>query len=110
MPSACGRLRRKVLLPGYDDWVSPERQRLADEYVDAMICLADLLRRLRPNQEAIEYARKAVAVDPIHEQAACGLVDFLASLPDAAGCCASTTIRSNTTLWKEPDRTVRGTR
>ncbi len=68
------------LLPGYyDEWVAQERQRLADEYVGALCRLADALAESGDLDRAIEYARKAVAADPVREESSIDLIRLLSA-------------------------------
>ena len=56
------------LLPGhYTEWVLTERERLADAYFSALRLLIGCLARLRQFERALDYARRAVHVDPLRE-------------------------------------------
>jgi predicted ATPase/DNA-binding SARP family transcriptional activator len=61
-------LYRGPLLPGnYEDWIAPERQRLADRYVNAA---RQLIRALAQDGElprALDQAQRAVTIDPLRE-------------------------------------------
>ncbi len=62
-------LYRGELLPGfYEDWVQAEQQRLADLYFQAVDSLVNLLEESDDFLSAIEYARRAIAIDPLREE------------------------------------------
>ncbi len=62
-------LYRGPLLPGYyDDWVVSERERLAALYLNALRPLVRSLAERRAFEEALRYARLAVAADPVREE------------------------------------------
>ena len=62
-------LYRGELLPGYyEDWIGPERERLARANVDALCGLADALAMTGDPAQAIERARQATAADPLREE------------------------------------------
>lgn len=59
-----------ALLPGYyQAWIVPEQERLAERFVEALHQLARSLQRAGELAPALEYARRAVAVDPLREEA-----------------------------------------
>jgi DNA-binding SARP family transcriptional activator len=59
-----------VLLPGYyEDWVAPEQQRLAERFLQALRQLTGHLERSGEFERALQYARRAVSVDPLREEA-----------------------------------------
>lgn len=73
-------LYRGELLPGcYDDWVLWERSRLADRYLSALRELVCLLHGVGDLDVAIEYAHRAVAADPLSEEAHFDLIRLYAS-------------------------------
>jgi DNA-binding SARP family transcriptional activator len=80
-------LYRGELLPGfYEDWIGPERERLAEEYRNALGELAHALAESGDLAGAIEHARRALALDPWREDAHADLMRFYAAagrLPDA---------------------------
>jgi len=56
------------LLPGFcEEWITPERERLADAYIGALKQLAELLADSGDLEAAIGRARQAVAADPLRE-------------------------------------------
>jgi predicted ATPase/DNA-binding SARP family transcriptional activator len=56
------------LLPGYfEEWILPERQRLAEAYLQALEELVGRREQAGDLSRALEYARRAVAVDPLRE-------------------------------------------
>jgi DNA-binding SARP family transcriptional activator len=62
---------RGDLLPGdiYDDWFSATRDRLRNDCVDGLLRLCDLLCDAGDPDDAAIFARKAVQVDPLREDA-----------------------------------------
>lgn len=79
-------LRRAVelysgdLLPGYyEDWLVAERERFARAYLGALVRLAGALAAAGDTSGAIELARRAVAEDPLREDARCDLMRYLAA-------------------------------
>jgi predicted ATPase/DNA-binding SARP family transcriptional activator len=79
-------LYRGELLPGYfEDWILPERQRLAELYLRALEQLTASLEQTGDHHGAIQWARKAVAADPLREEAHHVLIRLL----QAAGRPAS---------------------
>jgi DNA-binding SARP family transcriptional activator len=63
-------LYRGELLPGYcEDWILPERSRLADLNLAALRELSRLLHESGHQEGAIEAAHQAVAADPLSEEA-----------------------------------------
>ncbi len=58
------------LLPGYyDEWALIERDRQAETYVKALERLTQILDRQGDSEEALEYARAAVRLEPSREEA-----------------------------------------
>jgi DNA-binding SARP family transcriptional activator len=53
----------------YEEWVFPERERLADAYQGALSRLAALLSDAGDLEGAVAYARRAVVADPYREEA-----------------------------------------
>lgn len=73
------------LLPGYyDDWVLLERERLQERYLTALCELATLLDAEAETLLAIDCLRRAVTVDPLHEEAR----ELLVHLYQRTGRCA----------------------
>jgi predicted ATPase/DNA-binding SARP family transcriptional activator len=63
------------LLPGYyDEWVLTERRRLAEACLSALRRLTRLLRDAGDLERALQYGRRAVAMDPLREDAQCELM------------------------------------
>lgn len=66
---AAAALYRGALLPEHDDsWARRERERLSDSYLMALRRLIKLLAEEREFDEAIDYARHAVTLDPLREE------------------------------------------
>ena len=58
------------LLPAdYHDWALREKERLAEAYLRAMRQLIAHLERSGDLERALQYARRAVSADPLHEEA-----------------------------------------
>jgi DNA-binding SARP family transcriptional activator len=73
------RLYQGELLPGYyEEWIDPERQRLADLYVRGGLELARALAEAGDVESAVEHARRATAADPLREDSHCHLIRLLA--------------------------------
>ncbi len=75
------------LLPNlYLDWVEPERQRLADLYLEALRHLSQWLMQQGDLARSLDYAHKAVQVDPLGELNHCQLMRLYVTLgrPSAA--------------------------
>ena len=71
------------LLPGgYDDWLIPVRERLAQEFVAAMEQLVLLHEERRNYVAAIGHARTLLRYDPLHEATARSLMRLLALTGD----------------------------
>jgi DNA-binding SARP family transcriptional activator len=59
-----------ALLPGYyEDWIAQEQQRLAERFLQTLRQLTAHLERAREFERALQYARRAVSVDPLREEA-----------------------------------------
>ena len=68
------------LLPGYyEDWVLGERERLAAAYQNALCRLALILQQTGRGEQALDYARRALAQDALNEQAHCLLMRLYAA-------------------------------
>jgi DNA-binding SARP family transcriptional activator len=81
-----GRLQRALdlyrgpLLPGfYDDWIVPERQRLADRFIQALRRLTGLLSQSGDPDRALDFAGQAVTADQLREEAHAELIRLLAA-------------------------------
>lgn len=62
-------LYRGDLLPGcYEDWIEPERDRLREDYIQALERLVQLLEEQRHNSEAIHHCRQLLRLDPLREE------------------------------------------
>jgi DNA-binding SARP family transcriptional activator/predicted ATPase len=71
------------LLPScYDDWIGPERERLALRCKDGVSKLVPLLEERREYPEAIVHVRHWLKHDPLDEKAYCWLMRLLALAGD----------------------------
>ena len=69
------------LLPGYyEDWILPERDRLAEAYLSALRRLVKALAQARDFERAIGYARRAVSADPLREESHRNLMRLYAAI------------------------------
>lgn len=76
---------RGELLPGFDeDWIPPERARLRTAFLGAVHDLVGHLERTRDLRRALPLARRAVAADPLREEAHCDLMRVLAAAGEPA--------------------------
>jgi DNA-binding SARP family transcriptional activator len=76
---------RGDLLPGcYDDWIEPERQRLRDRWLGALVELVQLLEEQGELDAAVGYAQQLVRHDPLDETAARTLMRLFAAKNDRA--------------------------
>jgi predicted ATPase/DNA-binding SARP family transcriptional activator len=67
--ATAAELYRGALLPGfYEEWVLPERQWLAEAFLQALNELVGLLEEGNNLPAAVQWARRAVAVDPLGEE------------------------------------------
>lgn len=67
------------LLPGFDeDWIQTERLHLAERYRQALAHLTEALSGVGQWEDAIETARRAIAADPLHEEAHLALIRLFA--------------------------------
>src|SRR5438270_12928889 len=65
-----GQLYQGPLLPGfYGRWIGGEQARLADRFFAALTELVKLTEEAGDPARAVEYARQAVRVDPLREEA-----------------------------------------
>lgn len=71
---------RGPLLPGlYDDWIRAEQERLSGLFLDAVGALVRHLEETGELHAALVHARRAVAVDPLREEAQAHLIRLLAA-------------------------------
>lgn len=77
-------LYRGELLSGwYDGWIIPERQRLAELYLEALEWLVRHFGQAGELRRALDHARRAVAADPLREEAQHELIRLLAAAGQA---------------------------
>jgi len=63
-------LYRGPLLPGhYQDWVLPEQERMTALYLQTVLRLTKALEEAGELEQALDHARRAVAADPLREEA-----------------------------------------
>lgn len=73
-------LYRGELLPGfYEDWALAERARLATLYTEVLRRLFSLYERSEEWDKALDFARRALATDPLEERLHCDLMHLLAA-------------------------------
>jgi class 3 adenylate cyclase len=78
---------RGELLPDHCElWILPEREWLAQRYLEALRQIMAYLEQAGDFQRALEYAYRGVRADPLREEAHCELIRLLAvaGQPDAA--------------------------
>jgi DNA-binding SARP family transcriptional activator len=74
-------LYRGALLPGfYEPWITPEQERLAGLFFDAIGRLVGLLEAAGDLPVALTHARHAVSVDPLREEGQQPLIRLLAAV------------------------------
>ena len=100
-----------TLLPGwYQEWLEPERDRLRQMFIRAIIVLIDQLEARRDYPEAIRYAQRLLRHDSLHEATYRQLMRLQALIGDKPGAlqtyhsCATALARE---LGVEPDATTR---
>ncbi len=77
-------LYQNHLLPGlYDEWITPEQQRLTGHFFDAANQLLTHLSETGDTATALHYARKAVSIDPLHEEGNRSLMSLLVTAGQA---------------------------
>ena len=73
-------LYQGALLTGYyEEWIGPEQQRLAEQFFSALQHLLAHLTQRDRHDEAMDYARRAVAADPVREDLHVTLIRLLAA-------------------------------
>jgi predicted ATPase/DNA-binding SARP family transcriptional activator len=67
--AAAVELYRGELLAGYyEDWVLAERERLADEFLGALVRLIAHLERAGDYSRALRFVRQAISAEPLREE------------------------------------------
>jgi len=78
-------LYRGPLLPQCEaEWLTEERDRRAEAYVQALESLAAHCQREGRRQETVEFLREALRIDPFRENTQCALMEALAAQGDRA--------------------------
>jgi DNA-binding SARP family transcriptional activator/predicted ATPase len=100
-----------VLLPAvYDEWILPERERLADGHLRVLDRLIGLLEQQGDYRSAIERANQRLRLDPLDERVVRWLMRLHATNQDRAGALrvyqACVTVLADE-LGVEPDRATR---
>lgn len=73
------------LLSGYDElWIVAEQQRLQERFFQAVRQLVAHLEQAGERDQALQHARRAVQVDPLHEEANYELIRLLAATGQSA--------------------------
>jgi predicted ATPase/DNA-binding SARP family transcriptional activator len=79
--TAAVALYRGDLLAGWpDEWIEPERTRLADLYLGALRRLTRILVEQKDYDRALECAHKALAADPLREQSHSNLMRLYSAM------------------------------
>lgn len=78
------------LLPScYDEWIAPVRERIRQQYLQALSQLIQLLEARRDFAAAVEYARRMVRDNPLDEESYRRLMQLLALTGDRAGALSA---------------------
>ena len=67
LETAVGLYQGDLLSSGYDDWIIPERERLRQNYIEALESLVWLAEDQRDYGTAIHHALDLLRYDPLHE-------------------------------------------
>ncbi len=84
LPRAIELYQGNLLEDVYEDWVMPERERLAQLYREALLQLIDQKETAQQYAEAIHYARRYLAADPLLESAHVRLMQLYYAAGDRA--------------------------
>src|SRR5260370_13309530 len=71
------RYRAERLAGCFEEWVLPERLRLAEAFLGALHQVVALLEELLDRPQALQWARRAVAADPLCEESQHDLIRLL---------------------------------
>ncbi|MCW3051110.1 MAG: DNA-binding transcriptional activator of the family [Chthonomonadales bacterium] len=74
LENACALYQGELLAGFYDEWILTERARLTTLRYQALRELSQRLTRIDAPERAIDYARLAVAAEPLDEEAHCDLI------------------------------------
>jgi DNA-binding SARP family transcriptional activator len=82
--SRAAELYSGELLPGfYEEWIAPEHQRLEELYLRTLAALIKLLEERGDISSALEWARRAVHLDPLREETHRELIRLLGAAGQA---------------------------
>ncbi|BDI32001.1 hypothetical protein CCAX7_40520 [Capsulimonas corticalis] len=81
---AVGLYQGPLLSGYYQDWILDERQRLLDAFLLTLRSLVSLHERAGDSELALTYARKALAADPLQEEAHADVIRLLAESGQSA--------------------------
>ena len=84
LAQALNRYQGRLLQGYYDDWIVPEQERLAQTYFQAASQLFELLETAGEFSSALEYARRALSLDPLQEEAHAAVMRLLAKVGQPA--------------------------
>jgi predicted ATPase/DNA-binding SARP family transcriptional activator len=79
LTEAIAQYRGELLPGGGEPWIVPERQRLAEAYLQALQQLMLHRERAGDLSDALQIAWRAAAADPLQEEACCDLIRLLAA-------------------------------
>ena len=74
-----------LLLDCYDDWIQPDRERLQEQFIEALERLILLLEQEHDNRSAIRYAERLLHQDPLRESTYRHLMRLYAQSGDRLG-------------------------
>ncbi len=69
----------------YDDWLSPERERLREKYISVLERLIETTERTQNPRAALEYTQQLARYDPLREETYRAWMRLLAQSGDRAG-------------------------
>jgi adenylate cyclase len=84
LAQAVALYRGELLCGYYEPWVLREREGLAERYLQALRQLVGLLEAAGEMHRGLDYARRAVSVDPLREEAHVDLMRLLGAVGEPA--------------------------